>query len=306
MRVLITGATGACGRHLAAIAAAEGAEVVGVSRRGGGTAAAVDLTDAGAARQIVDTGFDVVFHLAFANAPADRVGDAMIMTAIRGTANLFEAIRTAARRPKTVLVGSGGVYGDVSSRVPVTEDTVPQPATLYTTLKLAQENVARGYRRAFALPLVILRPFNFIGPGVGSTCVATVLARQVVERERGTGAGPLKVGFLGGYRDFVDVRDVARACWLAAAHGRDGATYNVATGRPVRVGDLVPLMQRHAHVDIKLDEQRNPGPFDIPYSCGDARSLREHTGWRPEISLEQSVVDLLDHLRASASVACRD
>ncbi|HVN86594.1 MAG TPA: NAD(P)-dependent oxidoreductase [Candidatus Binatia bacterium] len=300
MRVLITGVRGFCGRHLARYARKQGASVVGISRHTvanleGIESVAVDVLDTTAVRELIASGFDVVFHLAFAATPADRAGDAMIMTAIRGTEHLLDALR--ARPTRLVLLSSAAVYGWASGPAPLTESVTPKPATLYGALKLVQEALVSSYAAAFGLPVLTVRPFNLIGPGDRGAYVAGALATQIVARERGEARGAVRAGYLGSHRDFIDVRDAARACWLLAQHGQEGAVYNVCSGRATPVSDLVEALRRHAAVPVEIVGQADPGPFDIPYHCGDPSRLHQQTGWAPNLTLDQSMRDLLDDLR---------
>ncbi|HUI25904.1 MAG TPA: NAD-dependent epimerase/dehydratase family protein [Candidatus Kryptonia bacterium] len=305
MRVLITGVRGFCGRHLARYASAQGATVVGLSRERAADlenvqAIGVDLRDAAALRDVVAKGFDWVFHLAFAGAPADRIGEAMIMTAIRGTENLLEAIQACAARPRLVLVSSAAVYGWASRHGRLTETVTPEPMTVYATLKHAQELLASSYRTAFGLSLVTVRPFNSVGPGERGAYVTGALAAQIVARERGDTRGPIHAGYLGSYRDFVDVRDVVRACWLAAEQGQDGAVYNICTGRATQVSEVAAMLQQHATTAVEIIGEPRPGAFDVPYHCGDPTALHQRTGWTPTIALDQSLRDVLSDLRGAA------
>ena len=172
--------------------------------------------------------------------------------------------------------------------------------TVYGTLKLAQELLTSSYRAAFELPVVTVRPFNSVGPGERGTYVAGALAAQIVARERGEATGPIHAGYLGSYRDFVDVRDVARACWLAAERGQAGQAYNICSGRATCVADIAAMLQQQATTPVEIVAQQSPGPFDVPYHCGDPAALRNQTGWTPRFTLDESLRGVLADLRAAA------
>jgi GDP-4-dehydro-6-deoxy-D-mannose reductase len=139
--------------------------------------------------------------------------------------------------------------------------------------------------------VIIARVFNPIGPGTPDNHAlgrfAAELARPEVES--------LTVGSLEPRRDFVDVRDVARALVALADRGMGGTIYHVGTGNSHRVVDgLNHLLRRcDRRVAVVQDPKlaANPGPLD---SRAAIARIVEHTGWRPEISWEQSLNDLWD------------
>jgi GDP-4-dehydro-6-deoxy-D-mannose reductase len=94
-----------------------------------------------------------------------------------------------------------------------------------------------GYRcwKAANLHIVRTRSFNIIGPRHSTAFVGSAFARQVAEIEHGLREPIIEVGNLDAVRDFVDVRDVARAYWLALEHGQPGQVYNVCTGQGRRI-----------------------------------------------------------------------
>jgi GDP-4-dehydro-6-deoxy-D-mannose reductase len=97
-------------------------------------------------------------------------------------------------------------------------------------------------------------------------------------------------------RDFTDVRDVTQA--YVAAASLDGGAFNVASGRAVTVRDLIELVRSAARLPVRHEvEQARVRAHDVPEVRGSAERLREATGWRPEIPLEQTVADALDAWR---------
>jgi GDP-4-dehydro-6-deoxy-D-mannose reductase len=104
----------------------------------------------------------------------------------------------------------------------------------------------------------------------------------------------LAVGDIDLERDFTDVRDVARASALAADQGKSGAVYNIASGEGHTLREVITIMLEAAGVEATIRED----PLlvrqgEAPVIIGDAGSLKELTGWEPEISFHQSVIDTL-------------
>ena len=100
-------------------------------------------------------------------------------------------------------------------------------------------------------------------------------------------------------RDFTDVRDSARAYWLAAISARPGEAYNLCTGRGVRIRELLDILLDEAStdIDIRVDPERLR-PSDVPWQVGDPSKLTEATGWAPEIPIRKTLVDLLGWWRS--------
>jgi len=88
---------------------------------------------------------------------------------------------------------------------------------------------------------------------------------------------------------------MARAYRLAAERGRRGAAYNVATGRPVSIGEIARRLAALSRIPLRIRGDR--GRADV--ITGDSTALREDTGWVPEIPLGRTLSDLLDHERAA-------
>ena len=109
----------------------------------------------------------------------------------------------------------------------------------------------------------------------------------------------IEVGNLDARRDFVDVRDVVRAYGLALAHGHAGAVYNVCSGTERSVRELLDgslALSTVADIDVRQVADRMQAA-DVPAQVGSYKRLAADTGWRPEITWEQMMRDLLDYWR---------
>ena len=112
-----------------------------------------------------------------------------------------------------------------------------EPASPYAASKLAAEAVALQAWRGFGQPVVVVRPFNHIGPGQSPNFFVPALAKRIVEARR-SGARSLPVGTLTTRRDFTDVRDVVVAYRLLVERGVPGGVYNVCSGRDVAMSEV--------------------------------------------------------------------
>ncbi|MBC8264035.1 MAG: GDP-mannose 4,6-dehydratase [Anaerolineales bacterium] len=308
MRVLITGVTGFTGRHLAEHALAQRAEVFGVALDKnfppGVTGHQGDLTQPGVAEALVaDVRPDRVFHLA-ALVPGSGVqmaADRLLIVNGLGTLRVLEAVQRHAPAARTLVISSAAIYGSLPpERQPITEDAPINPVTAYAASKAMQDLLASQYAAGHGLSVMRARTFNQTGPGEQPGLVCATLARQVAEIEAGRRAPEISLRYLFTQRDFTDVRDVVRAYWLILERGTPGAAYNVCSGEPHSIGDVLYLLLAIAGLSgVQIVErERLLLPGDIALSLGDPTRLMTDTGWQPAIPLEQSLCDLLDEWRA--------
>jgi len=293
-RVLITGASGFAGGHLAEVCAAAGDDVIGLSRRGGEATRAVDLLDAGATRATVaDVGPDVVYHLAALASVARSWEDPgpVLTDNVAAALNLFEAVRLEAPRAALVVVSSGELYGPPES-LPVDESAPLRPQNPYAVSKASTDLLAGLYADAHGLRVIRARSFNHAGPRQTTVFAIASFAKQVAD---GLDAGddPIRVvtGAPETRRDFTDVRDVARAYRLLAQHAAPGV-YNVCSGRSVSAGEIVALLGDVCGVAIDHTvDQARVRPHEVTEVRGTHARLTAATGWEPAIALEQTLAD---------------
>ncbi len=297
---LVTGATGFVGRQVltalpdGASRHATRSEKVVLGRRcppgWPETAfAAVDLQDAAQTRMAIERiAPDVVIHTAGRTPPAPD--EEMYRINFWGTQHLLSALRSLRKKVRVVISGSAAELGPVEEvRLPVKESYPCDPWSAYGRSKwLATKS---GLSERSPLEVVVARVFNAIGPGTPNTQALGQFASRLV----GSVQDPLdlNVGDLETRRDFIDVRDVARAMVALAMQGHAGLVYNVGTGKSQRVGDgldrLIQLSGRSVRlrIDPVLCELR--GPAD---SRADISRIVTHTGWQPQVSWEDSLFDL--------------
>ena len=167
--------------------------------------------------------------------------------------------------------------------------------TPYGVSKAAQDLIAHQYFAAHGLPTIRLRLFNHTGPRRPEHFVLSSFARQIIDIERGRRSPTLAVGDLQMVRDFTDVRDVARAYWLAATSGRPGAAYNVCSGTPMTIRAALDLLLQASGLEVVVEvDPDRLRPADIPALYGTHDRFTSDTGWQPEILFEQTLHDLLD------------
>jgi nucleoside-diphosphate-sugar epimerase len=298
---LVTGATGFVGRQVLKVildGAARSAncddEIALLGRRcpsgwPESRFATVDLQDAKQTRTAIERiAPDVVIHTAGRTPPAPD--EELYGINFWATQHLLGALRSLGKLVRVVLSGSAAELGPVAEdHLPVSESYACDPWSAYGRSKwLATKS---GLSERAPLEVMVARVFNPIGPGTPATQALGQFARRLAEA--GQESLELTVGDLDSRRDFIDVRDVARAMVAIAAQGRAGLVYHVGTGHSQRVGDglarLVELSGRSVRlrVDAMLCDRR--GPAD---SRADIDRIVTHTSWRPQVSWDESLNDL--------------
>ncbi|MGH9092104.1 MAG: GDP-mannose 4,6-dehydratase [Acidimicrobiales bacterium] len=300
MRALITGGKGFVGTWLAEHLRRCGDEVVAVDIE-------TDIADQAALDPVMaDAAPDAVYHLAARTHVGEswEVPAEVLRVNVLGTASVLAAARRAPGSPTVLVVSSAEVYGSVRpDQLPLGEGSPVAPVTPYAASKAAAEQVALQAWRGYGQPVVVVRPFNHVGPGQAPTFAVPALARRIVEAGR-QGAGTLAVGTLTTRRDFTDVRDVVQAYRLLVEHGEPGAVYNLCSGRDVAVADVAARLLALAGADLELvTDPSLVRPVDVPVLRGDPSLLASATGWAPTIPLDDTLRDVLAYWEQRAGDA---
>lgn len=301
VRVVVTGASGFLGRAFFETARSWSFAIEGLARTAGHRRShrihPVDLRDPVALRDFIAR-FDPthVLHLA-----AARQGTSAEIrsTNVLGTRNLAEVLQGGRSFRKLVLVSSSAVYGTRDSR-PMAEDAPIRPEGEYARTKAEQERIVRtglGSRE-----VIVVRPFNVIGPGAPSHLLPGTVAEQIASAER-EGGGEIVLGDLSGVRDFVDVRDVAEALGCLITTEIGSGTFNVCSGRRMEIRTFVQHLVLKSRVPIDLKTRGRSVPANPTCQVGTSDRLRRATGWHPKVGFEQSLEDLLAAARDSLSRA---
>jgi GDP-4-dehydro-6-deoxy-D-mannose reductase len=290
MRALITGGKGFVGQWLAAHLKDRGDEVAVIDLE-------TDVADGAAVRRVMDNvAPDAVYHLAAMTHVGESWDDPsqVLRVNVLGTAEVLAAARAVASSPRVLVVSSAEVYGVVRpEQLPLDEETPTAPASPYAASKLAAEAVALQAWRGYGQPVIVVRPFNHIGPGQSPNFFVPAFAKRIVEARR-SGAQALSVGTLTTRRDFTDVRDVVAAYRLLVEEGAPGEVYNVCSGHDVAMADVAAQLLALAGADLRLEtDPELVRPVDVPVLRGEARRLHAATGWEPSIPLATTLADVL-------------
>ncbi len=249
----------------------------------------------------------VIYHLAAQSSAAlsfKEPNDTFVSNVL-GTLNLLEAVRALpdAERGIILSIGSCEEYGpQPENQGSLTENTPLNPISPYAVSKVGQTLLCRQYCRSYDLPILMTRSFSHSGPGQAPRFVFPSFARQIAAAEAGQGPQTIAVGDLSPIRDFLDVRDVVAAYRLLTKEGTPGEIYNVSSGNSLTIRDGLDILVSGARCPITVarDEARCR-PSDVPFMVGDSSKLRRETGWTPEWTFADTLLEMLEAARKEIS-----
>jgi GDP-4-dehydro-6-deoxy-D-mannose reductase len=296
MRALVTGAGGFCGRHLLHHLHAQGVEVhtLGVKPNCGNHHHANPADGAAMSAAVAEARPDYVLHLAGVSHAQDLALYYSVNTLY--AANLLQALEIAGRQDCPVLLtGTSAEYGLVAGeQLPITEETPARPYNHYGISKLAQTLMGLALAR-HGRPLVMVRPFNIIGPGMPDYISVQSFARQIADIVKARRPPVIEVGNLNSSRDFVDVDEAVRIYWqIVQTPAAYGEVINVCSGRGVPMGHL--LDQLIALSGISIEIRPDPArlkPVDVPRHYGSPEKLQNILGYVPGKNLDASLKRIL-------------
>jgi len=249
-----------------------------------------------------------IIHLAAVAAPAEARQDPRraFEVNLTGTLNLAEAILRHSPHTRLVFAGSSESYGRSFNQhnEPIAEDAPLEPSSLYGVTKAAAD-LLLAQMASDGLDVVRFRPFNHTGAGQSEAYVVPAFARQIAQIEIGLQPPIINVGNLDAQRDFLDVRDVVEA-YVAAATRIDplprGVALNLASGTARRIGDILDTLRAMSFQDIDIHQDSSRmRSSDTPRAVGNAERAFEHMGWRPAISWNDTLSDVLEFWRTDAA-----
>lgn len=310
--VLVTGADGFIGSHLAERLVTEGANVRAfcfynsqgswgwLDRSPADVRDALDvrLGDIRDARLVNEAvkGADVVFHLAalIAIPYSYAAPDSFVATNVGGTMNVLEAIRELGTS-RLVHTSTSEVYGS-PDRLPITEDHPLNAQSPYAATKVAADQLVLAYHRSFEIPAVILRPFNTYGPRQSARAILPTIITQLL-----AGSREVELGRTDTRRDLTFVANTVDGFIRAAtAEGVAGQTIQLGTGRSVSIAELfeLALAATGSTATIRQDPRRlRPEASEVLELRSSPERARRLLGWEPTVSLEDGIQATTEWLR---------
>lgn len=251
---------------------------------------------------------DFVFHLAAQSYPKTSFDSPLdtLETNVQGTANVLEALRKNNIDAVTHVCASSEVFGRVPrEKLPIDEECTFHPASPYAISKVGTDLIGRYYAEAYNMTVMTTRMFTHTGPRRGDVFAESTFAKQIAMIERGLIPPVVKTGNLDSLRTFADVRDAVRAYYmLVTINPIPGAYYNIGGTYSCTVGQmldtLISMSTSKDVIRVETDPERLR-PIDADLQVPNTRKFEAVTGWKPEISFEKTMEDLLNYWRARIS-----
>tara|TARA_Y100001973_G_C5201012_1_gene337681 strand:- start:1374 stop:2387 length:1014 start_codon:yes stop_codon:yes gene_type:complete len=250
---------------------------------------------------------DYVFHLAAQSYPKTSFSAPLetLQTNILGTANLLESIRKSIYNPIVHVCASSEVFGRVKKEdLPIHEEVTFHPASPYAISKVGTDLIGRFYGEAYDMCVMTTRMFTHTGPRRGDVFAESTFAKQIAMIEAGIQEPVIKVGNLDSLRTWADVRDAVKAYYLLVTEKPTaGEYYNIGGSFSCSVREMLEYLISLSTVkNIKVEIDKNRlRPIDADLQLPDTSKFKEHTGWEPEYTFEQTMKDLLDYWRVAVS-----
>ncbi len=295
--VLITGASGFIGRHLALELSTIGAKIFTLgphmvdlklkTKQSTGT-----VEDFNQVNDIIKkNNIKVIFHLAAQ--PLVEVGQTNPLKTfevnIQGTWNVLEAAREN-QVEKVIVASTVHVYGD-NPKVPYKEEYFPQPSRPYETSKACADLLAQVYADTYNLPVEIPRFVNIYGPGdINFSRLIPKVIKNILEDK-----SP-EIWDIGSIRDFLYIDDAIRAYLILAEKDlpktKRGRVINFGTGKPVLIADVVEKIleiSKQSSIKVKIETTPSDRSNEIKKQYVSIRKAKKELGWSPKISLDEGL-----------------
>ena len=293
--ILVTGGAGFIGSHLCQLLLEEDAHVVVVDNLSSGrerlipseaTLKSLDVRSTSITKTVSDVSPDAIVHLAaihyipYCN---EHPGEAVDVNVV-GTRRLLEAARNVSDLEALVFASSAAVYP--TRKGANVESSRLDPIGIYGETKLLGEYLARLFAIDSGVPTAAARLFNVYGPNETNPHLIPAILEQVVNGRRS-----IELGNLTPRRDFVYVRDVARAI-IAMLTEFDGdfRPFNVGTGTTHSVQEVVEETGRAIDDEISItQDDSRMRENERPHLEADVSRIRSEIGWSPDISLSEGL-----------------
>lgn len=300
MNALVTGGAGFIGSHLVLALANQGHRVTVLDDLSNGLESNVALFPPNvkvlkgsildeSALSFASDEVDVIFHLAAVSNVMETIEFPLAAHAVNLTGTLAICEMAKKRNANLVFSSSAAVYGNLEA-LPLTEDSLTNPISLYGSQKLAGENYIRNYCRLHNINATCLRYFNVYGPRQRSDSPYSGVISKFLELAKQNLPIPI-YGSGEQTRDFVCVHDVVQANLNAAASPGTGEALNICSGKSISVIELAQLICKvtESQSEIVLNPAREG---DILHSQGDSKLAAERIGFRPQVELKSGLSEL--------------
>ncbi len=318
-KILITGAGGFIGSHLAELCVKRGYNVRALVRYNSKNTwgwleksehkqdmevVAGDVRDCDAIENAMK-GRDTVFHLAaLIGIPYSYVSPlAYIKTNVEGTYNILHC---AARYDmENILITSTSETYGTAQYAPIDENHPMVGQSPYSATKIAADQLALSYYKSFEAPVKVVRPFNTYGPRQSARAIIPTVITQALSGQR-----ELKLGNLSPTRDLTFVKDTASGFLEIAKSDRlFGEITHIGMNDEISIGDLVKKIVQLVNVEIRIlkDDQRvRPGKSEVERLRCENSKIMAATDWRPQYNIHSGIEKTVDWFRSNLDIYKQD
>lgn len=304
MKLLVTGGCGFIGSHFVDYVVKLNHEVVVVDNLSSGNSKnlesakksgkvqfhQVDITDFTKIEKLVSDDLDGIVHFAALTGVLQSFDDPVGFTNVNvlGTLNLLENCRKK-HIPKFIFASTGAIYGD--QKAPFREDMLPDPISPYAASKVAAENYCISYGNTFDISYSILRFSNVFGPRKSFGPYANVIPKFVRAALRNE---PITVFGDGTQdRDFVFVKDVAKACFLALSKKNNGI-FNIATGLNTSINNLISIIENLMNYKFTTN-YLPPRSGEIRHAYSSISKASSSLNYQPDYDLQKGLQEYIEY-----------
>ncbi|MCK5839242.1 MAG: SDR family NAD(P)-dependent oxidoreductase [Bacteroidales bacterium] len=246
-------------------------------------------------------GCNTVFHLAaLIGIPFSLVSPlAYIETNITGTYNILQAARQQ-KLSNIIITSTSETYG-TAQYIPMDEKHPGVAHSPYAASKIAADQMALSFFRSFELPVKIVRPFNTYGPRQSARAIIPTILSQIFND-----GNVVKLGNLNPTRDFTFVEDTVNAFLQVAKSDKFvGDVVNIGTNSEVSIGELAKKILQIIDVDTKIvsDVERiRPGGMEVERLRCDNNKILSQTDWKPQYNLEKGLEATISWFRENSTI----
>ena len=240
-------------------------------------------------------GIDVIFNLAaLVGIPYSYIHpQEVIETNTIGTLNLLMAARDVGIE-KLVQTSTSEVYG-TAQYVPINEEHPKQPQSPYSASKIAADAIALSFYHSFDLPVTVIRPFNTYGPRQSDRAVIPSIISQALTKDK------LTLGSVTPTRDFTFATDTADGFIKGAESEKAvGMEINLGTGKEISIEDLIKKIVALVGRDVVLErdnERIRPAGSEVERLLADNTIAKDLLEWSPKVSLTQGLEKTIDFIK---------
>ena len=301
-KILITGATGFVGSHLAELCVKKGFEVIAFDRYNPNynlgwlekskykddiNFVFGDIRDYDSVLKTMK-GCNIVFHLAaLIGIPYSYLSpQAYLKTNVEGTYNILESSKHLDIE-QTIITSTSEIYG-TAKYIPIDEKHPISAQSPYSASKISADQLAISYYNSFQLPIKIIRPFNVYGPRQSSRAVIPSIIIQALNNKK-----EIKLGNVEPSRDFTYVTDTCNAFLdILKIKNFFGNTLNVGSNNEYTINDIAKkiLEKLNSKANIKKEPQRTrlPNSEVVRLVCDNSKILK-NTQWKPKVKIEKGL-----------------